>query len=100
MPASLPPVEALREIASQGGGTILSAKFLDLPAIDFQRALPEPDQVLRADGQDILDVCDVIGARGFQVEADDSLVARVLEHNHEREVLERLGITEGQVLIV
>ena len=52
------------------------------------------------DGEDVGDVLGVIDARRFDIEANGPRILRVLQHDEQREIFERLGVAERQVLIV
>ena len=89
----------MREVTDQSREPIFGAELLDLRAIHFERALPQPDQIIRADRQDVLDVFRIIHVRRFHIEANDVLVFRGLQHDQKREILQRLRVTKGQILI-
>ena len=95
MAIALPPVQALRQIPAQRGEAVVFAVLLDLPAIHGERAVPEPDEILNRDVQDVADVLRVIHARSFDVEMNRAGEFRVLQDDQQREILERLGVTEG-----
>ena len=84
--AWLTAVEALSQVACYCRGAVLIAQLLDLLAIDFQSAIPQAGQILRADVQHVLNVHWIIGARRFDIETDDAFILRVLKHHAQRHV--------------